>query len=130
MVRRWESVESLDDAAEDLCVSVDCCGHPQSGRPLNYRLSYEYSHSVLISGDGAVGGAEGGLALCGGLNVLRKQLQGGLELWIVLTSSLDRTVGVEDGSVVPAAEVSADLLEAVAGEIPGQVHANLPWEGN
>src|SRR5438876_11148126 len=33
--------------------------------------------------------------------------------------------GVQDGAVIAAAEVGADLLERQSGEVPGQVHTDL-----
>src|SRR6187402_199350 len=47
---------------------------------------------------------------------------------VLLAVSLDRADGVEHGRVVAAAEVAADLLQAVARVSARQVHADLPRE--
>lgn len=47
------------------------------------------------------------------------------ELWVFLSQTADRLTGMQHGAVVPAAEVPADLLQAMTRQFTGQVHADL-----
>src|SRR5690554_2701926 len=47
---------------------------------------------------------------------------------VILAVGIDGSHGVQDGGVVAAAEVAADLLQAVPRVPPRQVHADLPRE--
>lgn len=51
-----------------------------------------------------------------------------LQLGVGLLVRSDRANGVEDGGVVPAAEVPADLLEGVSRVLACQEHADLAWK--
>ena len=42
----------------------------------------------------------------------------------------DHAFGVEDGGMVTAAKVSADLFETHWSELAGQVHADLTWKSD
>src|SRR5713226_9529896 len=53
-----------------------------------------------------------------------------LELGILLDQGLQFGDGVEDGSMVLPAEGTADIAQRGVGELAGEIHGDLPWEGH
>jgi len=57
-------------------------------------------------------------------------VDGGSGVFVVVAEPIDGTTGVQGGGVVSAAEIAADFLEAVGGEVPGEGHGDLPGVGD
>ena len=57
-------------------------------------------------------------------------VDGQSDLFVLVAESIDTAVGVDDGGVVSAAEMSADFFETVFGEMAGEIHADLSGESN
>lgn len=51
-------------------------------------------------------------------------------LFIGFIYFFDFCAGVKDGGMVPSAQVAADFLQTVSGELPSEIHADLARQGD